>query len=452
MKCFTNYNWANPSALLQVGGPEFPALLDTLVTAQAPGVVPVVRVPLTASSWLGAPTKASAGNAAKYPQLGAQYRSFVQQLIGNYTARGIVAIADLHWTDDDSEQQAMAGIGKTGNATAFWDSVAATFGSNPLVFYELYNEPHTTDMNLYLHGGPANAGMLQMLAAVRAHTQNPCVIAGAQAYAYDADSLIQLDQALKSTTGERNVLYNFHPYMGPDQAGAQNKCASGFDLMVQSVRNATDKPLIITEFGQACCATNGPCMSCGPTGSVGYDEAIIQICQKYAVSWLPWAWRPGTLGPNTNTCQDINSAVGANGTAIGHAANGKGADFADLWAKYANVAPNPPPPGPPTPTPTPPPTPSPPSPSPSPPSPTPGGSCTGGSLLACMDGCPSSPPSAFKACEASCAANCPAPGACTGGTMATCMHACPSDPPSAFQTCEAACAQSCPHTVDSRYI
>ena len=59
-----------------------------------------VRIPLTASSWLGIPTNASAANAAKYPNLAAQYRRFIVGLVGLFTRYNIVVIADLHWTDD----------------------------------------------------------------------------------------------------------------------------------------------------------------------------------------------------------------------------------------------------------------------------------------------------------------------------------------------------------------
>ena len=44
-------------------------------------VVPAVRIPLTASSWLGLPTNASAGNVAKYPQLGLQYQGLIRNLV-----------------------------------------------------------------------------------------------------------------------------------------------------------------------------------------------------------------------------------------------------------------------------------------------------------------------------------------------------------------------------------
>jgi len=103
-------------------------------------VVPVVRIPMTASYWLGVKTKAAGPNMQKYPHLDKQYQRFIADLVGNYTANGIVAILDLHWTDDDVEQQPMAGKGGATDCVAFWDAVAGTFGANSMVFYELYNE------------------------------------------------------------------------------------------------------------------------------------------------------------------------------------------------------------------------------------------------------------------------------------------------------------------------
>merc|ERR1711871_1057478 len=104
--------------------------------------------------------------------------------------------------------------------------------------------------------------------------------------------------------------------MGPAQAGASNKCPVGFQSMVSTVQNSTSKPLIVTEFGQACCATHGACENC-PASSTGYDEDILNIATAQNVSWLPWAWRPSARGPNTNTCQDLNGG-GTQGSALSH--------------------------------------------------------------------------------------------------------------------------------------
>ena len=52
------------------------------------------------------------------------------------------------------------------------------------MFYELYNEPHISDMGAYMHGNTETAGMIEMLQAVRAYSQTPVIIAGATLYVY----------------------------------------------------------------------------------------------------------------------------------------------------------------------------------------------------------------------------------------------------------------------------
>merc|ERR1711874_457825 len=78
----------------------------------------------------------------------------------------------------------------------------------------------------------------------------------------------------------------------------------GFESRVQQMVNSTDKPIIITEFGQSCQATDGASESCPGTyegKAMGYDETILTIAEKYKVSWLPWSWRPMAGGPNSCT-------------------------------------------------------------------------------------------------------------------------------------------------------
>ena len=40
------------------------------------------------------------------------------------------------------------------------------------------------------------------------------------------------------------------------------KCYAGLEARLVSLFNATSKPAIFTEFGQACCPTNGVCEQC----------------------------------------------------------------------------------------------------------------------------------------------------------------------------------------------
>lgn len=71
-----------------------------------------------------------------------------------------------------------------------------------------------------------------MEAAVRSNAPDAMlVIAGGKSYAYDSDTLIALDSELKHP----NAMWNFHPYMGQDQAGDDRKLPAGFEVMVNAV-------------------------------------------------------------------------------------------------------------------------------------------------------------------------------------------------------------------------
>jgi len=329
MHCWIKYNWQDPSDILKIDTSQLYPFIDTLTQVASDSVLPGVRIPLTASSWLGVNTSASAENLGKYPNLNLQYQGFIADLVKEYTSRGIVTILDLHWTSDDTDNAPMAGKGDI-NCVDFWDSVASKFADDSMVFYELYNEPHRVELDAWMNGDSETSGMLEMLAAVRKHTTAPVIIAGYGGYAYDADSLVQLD----SYTDDNNIIYNFHPYMGPNQAGDSKKCADNFETYLQTVLDGTDKPVIITEFGQQCNPTVGDSEQCtGVQDALGYDNAIVAIADRHAVSWLPWAWRPMAGGPNGKTCQDINGGDDQ-GTSLVSPADGKGGDFAGIWATY----------------------------------------------------------------------------------------------------------------------
>lgn len=335
MKCFVSYNWPNTSDLLHVNHTQLQPLIDILTNVTTPGVITAVRIPLTASSWLGVNTTASSANMARFPHLADNYQAFIQELVVAYTSNGIVVILDLHWSDDDSTSTPMAKRGAV-DCVVFWASVARTFAGNDYVMFELYNEPHVSDIATWLHGDEASAGMVDMLAAVRASSPNPVIIAGAYQYAYDAASLLVLDAALQRgpPSSATNVIWNFHPYMGPPQAGASAKCPVGFEGMINMVLNSTERPVIITEFGQACCGTHTQCESC-LSSSVGYDEEVMQIAALHSISWLPWAWRPMSSGPDTRKCEDVNGGLQPPGGSLAHPTDGKGADFLSLWNTYA---------------------------------------------------------------------------------------------------------------------
>jgi len=327
--CFCAYDWTNLSQVIVMPNPyAIGAILGYMAAPK--GVVGAVRLPLTASYWL------DVNLPSTYPHIGAQYRALISNVVGNFTSAGVVVILDLHWNDDVTTQQAMALKG-TANAVDFWKSIASEFGTNQLVFYELYNEPHIDDFAVFVGGNSTYAGMMEMYAAVRAHAPDSMVIiAGQTGYAYNASSLVRLEAEQGSKL--HNVMFNFHPYMGPMQQGDSSKSAAGFDAQVAQVLPA-GRPVIVTEFGQYCCARDGACFAYPGTwkgAAMGYVEAILQICSQRNVSWLGWAWRPQAEAANCDG-PDMNGENG-NTYRLSSASGGQGANWARLFATYFNAS------------------------------------------------------------------------------------------------------------------
>lgn len=178
------------------------------------GVVPGIRLTLNAGYYLDVSTTNWASNRAKFPNLSNQYKALVNTIVQDATSRGIVVILDLHWNDDVTEQQEMAlkgsGNTNTGDSLTFWGTLSATFANNPLVWYELYNEPHAASVDVWLNGNTKFEGMKAMAATVRANNvKGMILVGGAFDFAYDADSLIQFSQNAPLD----QVAFVFHPYV-----------------------------------------------------------------------------------------------------------------------------------------------------------------------------------------------------------------------------------------------
>jgi aryl-phospho-beta-D-glucosidase BglC (GH1 family) len=189
--------------------------MDAMYTQMLPapaGVVPAIRLTMNAGYYLDVSTPNWATNRGKFPGLSNQYKALIEAVVQDATSRGIVVILDLHWNDDVTEQQEMAlkgsGNANTGDSLTFWDTLSKKFGSNPLVWYELYNEPHAASIDVWLNGNTKFEGMKAMAATVRANSvKGMILVAGAFAFAYDATSLLQF---AKDAPVDQ-IAFVFHP-------------------------------------------------------------------------------------------------------------------------------------------------------------------------------------------------------------------------------------------------
>jgi aryl-phospho-beta-D-glucosidase BglC (GH1 family) len=113
----------------------------TSITAMLAWGVNAVRIPLNEDCWLSnnLTTKST-------PYSGTPYHTAIQNYVTMLLQNGIYPILDLHFTDAAGGasamdvQQPMPDV----NATAFWTSLATTFGPQNKVIFDLFNEPFPT--------------------------------------------------------------------------------------------------------------------------------------------------------------------------------------------------------------------------------------------------------------------------------------------------------------------
>src|SRR5207237_9335359 len=106
------------------------------------------------------------------------YIARIDTVVQEVTSRGMLAVLELTFNPrfacvpQSAKVQKMASF--PGSAL-FWQSVASRYKDNPLVAFELYNEPHDISDDVWLRGGMMNdlgfiwraAGMQQLYDAVR---------------------------------------------------------------------------------------------------------------------------------------------------------------------------------------------------------------------------------------------------------------------------------------------
>jgi len=194
-----------------------------------------VRLPLSQANWLGRRCEKDA-----YPPL-------VDRVVESINARGMYAILDLHWTDVGGRAPCDGPRCKSGqqpmpdaDSLVFWQEVAARYGRNPGVLFNLFNEPYVyhrpfvrnlpdeASWRCWRDGGctvyasmqtspriaglptpvPYTAvGMQTLLDAVRGEAPEAVVIVGGLDWAYDLSG-IGCGYELSGT----NVVYDTHVY------------------------------------------------------------------------------------------------------------------------------------------------------------------------------------------------------------------------------------------------
>jgi hypothetical protein len=145
------------------------------------------------------------------------------------------------------------------NAKTFWTTVAQRYKNNPLVGFDLYNEPHDISDAVWRSGGTVTSsgvtysapGMQTLYNTVRATGATNLIFASGTNWATQFPTTAPL-------TGTSNLIYAAHAYTCPSglpSSGAS--CTTGPDgtiydpsgLLSHFASAATTMPVMVTEFG-----------------------------------------------------------------------------------------------------------------------------------------------------------------------------------------------------------
>jgi hypothetical protein len=230
----------------------------------------MVRLSVSSAYWLPLNCYFDPGYAAK-----------VDEAVNAVTALGMVALVDLHTNTLGPcgvvHQQLMA----DSSAIDFWHQVAYRYRTNPLVAFDLYNEPHWISDDIWLNGGlvvPTEAGttpflaagMQQMYDAVRSTGANNLVIVTGNDWGNRLPDV--------RVTGT-NIVYGTHIYTCPI---SPEKCSSdGMNpthVLRRWVSASATVPVAVTEFGW-------PAQSDGR-----YSSSVIGFARANHWGWVAFAW------------------------------------------------------------------------------------------------------------------------------------------------------------------
>lgn len=214
------------------------------------------------------------------------YASRVDAAVKAVTSQHMVALLDLHTNEIMPcglvKQQMMA---DRAGALPFWWEVASRYKSNPLVAFDLYNEPHWIDDDIWLHGGLVTkqtpipfraAGMQEMYDVVRSTGAKNLVIVTGQVWGNELP-----DVRVKGY----NIVYGLHVYTCPR---TPDTCShDGSDpshILRRWIAPSARVPVAVTEFGW-------------PSPADGnYLRTVISYATHYHWSWVAFGWDGTTQG------------------------------------------------------------------------------------------------------------------------------------------------------------
>ena len=243
----------------------------------------LVRISVSDVLWLS-------GSCAYDPT----YRQKVESVVQDVTSLGMVALLDLHVSQPQdfglspgapclpAGEVPMPGQ----DALTFWRQAAGDLAGNPLVAFDLYNEPNGVSDSQWLQGGTASAwgssyqavGMQALYDAVRGAGASNLVVVSGTNWAAGVPSVL---------VAGSNIAYSVHAYTCSQSPPPNCSNPSPLDptpILSPWVPLSASVPVMVGEFGW-------------PDDHQGaYTANVVGFAEAHGWSWDLFAWDGTTYG------------------------------------------------------------------------------------------------------------------------------------------------------------
>lgn len=242
-----------------------------------------VRIPLNEDCWLG-----TFGTPA-----GVTYQQAVKAYADLLVANGINPIVEMHWSRGSytGNASACADVAATCQkpmpgevARTFWAQVAAMFGGNNAVIFDLFNEPFPDAANNFSNptaawtclrdGGICTgisypvSGMQTLVNTVRQVGATNVIMVPGLRWTNDLSQWL----AFKPTDPSNNLMASWHTYNF-------NACVNVTCWNAEIGTVAAQVPVTAGEIGQNTCAHD-------------YIDQVMAWADSHGVGYLAWTWNP----------------------------------------------------------------------------------------------------------------------------------------------------------------
>jgi Cellulase (glycosyl hydrolase family 5) len=250
----------------------------------------VIRLPL--SNWM-------------YAKYTAEYTSQLDQIVQEANAAGLYVVLDLH--DDGqagSPYPKEAALPKTEDIP-FWTAIASHFKNNPMVMFDLYNEPKDQSWDQWLHGGGTIGGakvvgFQDLVDAVRSVGAKQIIVVepGSSGKGKQANGQDVAQEGGWSSIGNHmiidpNVVYSLHVYEGITATSQQLDAKWGPIL--------NHYPLYYGEWAflpNAGIPAHCRNLPTDPTQADGVVKGFLNYMTSHNASWTAWQFAPHFLVQN----------------------------------------------------------------------------------------------------------------------------------------------------------